>query len=185
MNIFEKSSAIWRLWCTPRCRSYGATFFTAVEENTELMFSYDKPFSIPFLCCCRPKIKVFDHEEIFIGSVINKFKCFTMTMLILGTEEEELYEISASKCTPGFWCEPLWSSCSPITFDIKDSRKEGTIISKIVKHTLGCGTDWLTNADNYYLDFSSVMSYEERVLLTVGVHEIDMLWFERKCPFFW
>jgi hypothetical protein len=45
-------------------------------------------------------------------------------------------------------------------------------------------TDCFTNADNYYLDFSSVMSYDERVLLTVAVHEIDMLWFERKCPFF-
>jgi hypothetical protein len=61
------------------------------------MFSYDKPFSIPFLCFGRPKIKVFDHEEVFIGSVVNKFKCFTMKMVILGHEEEELYEISASK----------------------------------------------------------------------------------------
>ena len=105
-----------------------------------------------------------------------------MSIIISDSLGTPVYEIVASKWTPGYWCEPTCSTWFPINFKILDLRKDNAEISKLLKYNMGCCLEMCTNSDKYYLDFASVMSYEERVLLTVAVQEIDMLWFERKCP---
>ncbi|CAI2371749.1 unnamed protein product [Moneuplotes crassus] len=182
MGVYEKSTRCSRICCCfPRWRAYNGAIFTE-DSEPELMYSYEKSFSIPCLGCCRPEIRVYDHDETYLGMIRNKFSCFKMIMEILDVNGNPIYEISGTKCTLGFCFEPLCSTCSPVSYDIKDLRKDGVVLSKVVKHSTGCGMECTTNADRYYLDFSSVMTYEERVCLTVAVHEIDMLWFEKKVP---
>jgi len=182
MVAYEKSETKWRVCCVcPRWRTFKGSIFTD-DDEPELMYNYEKSFGIPFLCLWRPEIRVYDHEEVLLGRIKNVFNWCKMVMQICDINEDPIYEVSASKITAGFMWESICSTCSPINFDIKDLRRDGTVVSKIVKHTMGCGVEMTNNADKYYLDFSSVMSYEERVCLTVAVHEIDMLWFERKIP---
>ena len=141
------------------------------------MYNYEKSCGIPFFCLWRPEIKVYDHDEELLGSIHNIFKWWKMVMEIRDTHDDPVYEVSASKINAGFIWEPLCATCSPITFDIKDLRKDGLVVSTVVKHFQGWGTELCNNAgkkririffylDKYYLDFSSVMTYEERVCLS-------------------
>ena len=69
-----------------------------------------------------------------------------MVIEILDIHGNPTYEISATKCSFGFCFEPLCATCKPINFDIKDMRRDGAVISKIVKHSMGCGIECSNNA---------------------------------------
>ena len=179
LTIRERSPLFCRLGCIlPRCRSFLVTVLAA--NNEEMWFIYDKPFGVPFLCWNRPAFKVYDHDETSIGSIQSVCNFWGIRMLIMDESGLPIYEIQGTMVTPGFCCEPICGSCFPLTFKILDLRKDGYELAKFKKNSMGCFTDWVMNADRYDLEIPSIISYHERVLLLVAIHEIDMMYFERK-----
>jgi len=81
----KNSDTIWRICCwNPRWREYKGSIFTDDQES-ELMYNYEKSCGIPFFCLWRPEIKVYDHDEELLGSIHNIFKWWKMVMEIRDT----------------------------------------------------------------------------------------------------
>ena len=181
ITIQERSSFFCRLGCIfPRCRSYCVTMNSA--NNGEMLFIYDKPFGFPFMTWWRPDFKVFDHDETSIGSIQNVCSLWKIKMVIKDTDDTPIYEITGSMISPGYWWEPIWGSCFSLTFKIFDLRKDRYELAKIKKSSMGLFTDCWFQADMYDLELPPVMTYHERVLVWVAIHEIDMMYFERGVP---
>ena len=181
LRIQERSPFFWRLGCIfPRWRSFLVTVTAA--NNDEMLFIYDKPFGFPFLTFNRPEFQVFDHDETPIGSIQNVWAFAKIRMIIKDIDGEPIYEIVGSMWTPAYFWEPLCSSHFNMTFKILDLRKEGYELCKFKKTSLGCLKDWFLSSDKYELEIPSVINFHERVLIWVTIHEIDMMYFERKVP---
>ena len=82
----------------------------------------------------------------------------------------------------GFWFEPLCGSFFPLTFDIKNDRTNGTTISQFKKESRGLLIECCLNADKFSIQMPPQMNYHERILLAAAIHQMNMLWFERKSP---
>ena len=180
VTIKEDADFLCKCLLHPRCRAFKGTLYS--YEGNEAMFSYEKPCGIPICSICRPEFDVFNHEQRKIGTIKNECTICGMTMHILDHSGQALYTISGTMLTPGFCCEPTCGSCFPISFNISDDRKSGTTISQFKKESRSLFLECCLNADKYVIQMPSQMNYHERILLAVAIHEMNMLWFERKSP---
>mmetsp|Transcript_8879 Transcript_8879/g.10047 ORF Transcript_8879/g.10047 Transcript_8879/m.10047 type:complete len:82 (-) Transcript_8879:250-495(-) len=81
-----------------------------MANNSEMCFIYDKPFGFPFMLWGRPAFQVFDNDETPIGAIQSVCKFFGIKMLIKDVYDQPIYEIVASMCSPGYWCEAICGS---------------------------------------------------------------------------
>ena len=146
------------------------------------MFSYEKPCGVPCLMICRPEFEVFDHEQRKIGKIRNECSICEMKMHIMDPTDQPLYTITGTMVSLGFWCEPLLGSFFPLEFDIKNERTNGTTISQFKKESRGLWIECCLNADKFSIQMPPQMNYHERILLVAAIHQMNMLWFERKSP---
>jgi len=146
------------------------------------MFSYEKPCGVPICMICRPEFDVMDHEQRKIGKIRNECSICEMKMHILGPSDEALYTVTGTMFSPGFWCEPVWGSCFPLTFSVKNDKTENTTISEFKKESRGLFIECCLNADKFSIDMPQQMNYHERILLAAAIHQMNMLWFEKKSP---
>ena len=184
ITIQERSSMFCRVGCIfPRWRSFLVTMVAA--NNEELWFIYDKPFGYPFMKWNRPDFIVYDHDETAIGSIKSEWRLFKIVMTLKDPNGDPIYEIVGSMCTPGYCWEPCCNKCFAMKFKILDLRKDRYELARFKKDSSGCWKDLLLKSDKYSLEVPSVMTYHERILTCVAIHEIDMMYFERKIPFLW
>lgn len=180
ITIKEEASFICKCLLHPRCRAYKGTMTSS--EGNDIMFTYDKPCKTPICMFCRPEFDVFDNEQRKIGKISNECSVCEMKTHILDPSDQPLYTIEGSMISLGFWCEPFFGSCFPLTFDIKNQRTGGTTISQFKKESRGLVAECCYNADKFLIQMPSQMNYHERILLAVAIHEMNMMWFERKSP---
>jgi hypothetical protein len=180
VSIKEDAEFLCKCLLHPRCRAFKGTLYSS--EGNEAMFTYEKPCGIPICMFCRPEFDVFNHEQKKIGTIKNECSFCEMKMHILDPSGQPLYTISGTMLSPGFLCEPMFGSCFPLSFDINDERKGGTTVSQFKKESRGLLPECCNNADKFSIQMPSQMNYHERILLSVAIHEMNMLWFERKAP---
>lgn len=180
ITIKEDASFLCKCLLAPRCRAFKGTLTSS--EGNETMFTYEKPFGTPLCMFCRPEFDVFDHEQRKIGKIRNECSVCEMKTHILDPSDQPLYTITGTMISLGFWCEPLLGSCFPLTFDINNERTNGTTISQFKKESKGLMIECCLNSDKFVIQMPSQMNYHERILLSVAIHEMNMLWFERKSP---
>lgn len=180
VTIKEDADFFCKCCLAPRCRAFKGTMTSS--EGDQMMFHYEKPCGVPICVICRPEFDVFDHEQRKIGKIKNECSFCEMKMHILDPSDQPLYTVTGTMISLGFWCEPWLGSCFPLQFDIHDERKGGTVVSQFSKETRGLLPELCLNADKFSIQMPSQMNYHERILLAAAVHEIDMMWFERKSP---
>ncbi|CAI2380231.1 unnamed protein product [Moneuplotes crassus] len=180
VRIFEDSQLICRSLLHPRCRAFKGQITT--EDGQDLLFSYTKECGCPTMCWSRPEYDIFDHENVKIGRIKNVCKFCGMEIQILDANDDLIYTIKSSMCHWGAACEPFCGKCCALTFDIRDERKDGVITSQFKKTSRGCWKELMFNANKYELHIPPTMNYNERIMLCVGVHQLDVLWFTMKSP---
>jgi hypothetical protein len=178
--IKEDANFICKCFLHPRCRSYKGVMTSS--EGQEVMFTYEKPCGIPICSFCRPEFEVYDHEQRKIGKIKNECSICEMKMHILDPSDQPLYTVTGTMCSIGFCCEPLCGSCFPLSFSINNERTGGTTISQFKKKSKGLFIECCLNSDKFEIIMPAQMNYHERILLAAAIHEINMMWFERKSP---
>ena len=136
------------------------------------------------MCFCRPEYDIFNHENIKIGRIKNVCKFCSMEIQILDMNNDLVYTIKSSMCKCDVLCEPFCGSCYPVTYDIKDHRKDDATTSQFKKISRGFCKELIFNANKYELQIPPSMNYNERIMLCVGIHQLNMLWFTMLSPCF-
>ena len=180
ITIKEEASFLCKCLLHPRCREFKGTMKSS--DGDELMFSYNKPFGTPICMFCRPEFDVMDNENRKIGKIKNECSVCEMKMHILDQSDSPLYTVTGTMCSLGFCFEPILGSFFPIRFSINNERTNGTTISQFSKESKGFFLECCLNADKYVIQMPAQMNYHERILLAAAIHEINMMWFERKSP---
>ncbi len=90
-----------------------------------------------------------------------------------------MYKIAASCCQVGFWCGAIpFNCCQSVSFDLTNAN--GGKIQTIQKKGAGALANFLTDANNFYIDFSNNMDWKQRALLCSSLLMIDMMLFSRQ-----
>ena len=182
VKIKEESPNIpCRCLLPPRCRAFEATVVTA-DDKEEVMFKYKKEWGWPIMMFCRPKFQVFDKDNTCIGWIENECGICQMTMHILNDSEERKYTITATMLNLGFLCNPLLGGFFALEYSIQDAKDNNQELAKFSKAHKGIFTECFCNDDKYDVTIPESMDFNDRVLLAAAVHELDMLYFERKPP---
>jgi len=180
ITIKEEASMICKCVLHPRCRQFKGTMTSS--EGGEVMFTYEKPCGTPICIFCRPEFEVHDNEGRKIGKIKNECSVCEMKMHILDHDDQPLYTVTGSMCSLGFCFEPILGSFFPLKFSINNERTNGTTISQFTKESKGLFLECCLNSDKYVIQMPAQMNFHERILLAAAIHEINMLWFERKSP---
>ena len=181
VKIKEESPNIpCRCLLPPRCRAFEATIVSA--EGEETLFKYKKEWSWPIMMLCRPRFEVFDKDNKCIGIVENECGICQMTMHLCDSDGNKKFTISASMLNLGFLCNPLFGGCFELEYEIQDAKDNNTKLSSFKKAHKGIFTECFCNDDKYDVVLPENMDFNDRILLTVAIHELDMLYFERKPP---
>lgn len=56
---------------------------------------------------------------------------------------------------------------------------KGNLVQKFKKKGAGAFANWLTDADNYYIDFNKDMNWKQRALLTGSLLMVDFMLFSQ------
>ena len=126
-----------------------------MSGDERLMFYYEKDCGCPFACFCRPEYDIFDNEHVKIGRIKNECKVCGMEIQIQDANGDIIYSVQSSMCKCGVLCEPYCGSCYPVSFNIKDHRKQGTTTSQFKKVSRGVVQELIFNANKYELQVSS------------------------------
>lgn len=180
----EKSGCLSRNCLSGACRPMDIKIKNMTNlEDDPTSLRIHKPCTCTYLCLNRPTIFVDyseDGQETNIGKIVDIFNCCNYDFSIYDSNGEKMFRITADCCQCGIWCKGC-GGCGPCEkVDFKVLDKNGKEISKIQKKNKDCLKSMLTDADNFGVDFTPNMTWEERSLLMCAALFIDYMMFEEK-----
>ncbi len=157
----EKSDYCTRQCCSNACRAMDIIVYnlTGNIETKSLLITKETQCSL--LCLNRPEFLVYfteNGQSEYLGRIIDNFDCYNQTFTIKNSKDTLLYKIIGNCCQAGFWFSDIPANrCQKVTFDLRDAH--GRLVQKIKKKGAGVFNNWLTDADNYYIDFNVNMNW--------------------------
>lgn len=153
---------------------------TGNQENPCLMIK--KEFSCTIYCLNRPVFNIYNIENgqnVFLGSIVDNFTCYHQTYTIKDEFGRVAYSMFGDCCQKGFWFRGIPADeCQNVSFDLINAN--GQVIQQIKKKGAGALANWLTDAENYFIEFQPYMDWKQRALLTASLLMMDFMLFSRK-----
>ena len=137
-----------------------------------------KPFKCTICCLCRPELFIKLAEgQINIGTIKHIFTICDPEFHIFDERNQIKYIVNASCCQCGLLCaNNFCGKLSEAIFNILDPGNR-QIIGKIVKHCADL-SELATDADSYQINFPSIASPNDKLLLMSLGLMIDYQYFE-------
>lgn len=180
-------------WCARQCLNADCRPFKlkitleneSEEENAvnnggdDTFLFVHRPCRCNFCCCNRPEMLVHyveNGQSQYLGKIRDPWNCCNIILDVHDKEGNIKYKIDGNCCQLGLWCRCPCEPCQTIDFDIK--TPSGDRIAGIQKRTPGCCKAWISNADNFSLQFPHNATAEDKALLMCAVMFLDYRHFE-------
>jgi len=151
----EESNVMARLFL----KMFRAFTIHIVSKDGNNILKIRKPFRFYF-----HEVFIEDNQGKLLGKVIREFSLFKRNFTIFDPLGVEIYKISGPFLHP-------W------TFHILN---KGIEVGKILKKWSGLGKQLFTDADNFSVEFRSILELNHRANILGALFLIDMLYFEKK-----
>ena len=142
------------------------------EVSTREFASAQKSCTIPFLCYCRPEIKVkIGRNNNLCGKIVLMFSCGNTEYRIYGAKNKLKYIVDTEYCQPGILCTKNCCGYLPdVIFDILDEKNNsvGTI-----ERRPGAFEEFMRVLDCYQIFFPKNASFEDKFLLICATFMIE------------
>ena len=160
----------------------GAIFDSHFADN--LFCTFDKPYKLSCLCCCRPEvISYYGNKESSksFGKIDFPWTCCDPIFQVKDNSGALKYSITTDCCTCGFLCGNSCGCFSPVTMQIHKGEigDPSQAVGQMVKHAMGFAT-LVSDADNYEIVFPKDASPEDKMNLIGAALLIDYSLFEEK-----
>lgn len=181
----EKSGCYSRNCLSTICREFKMKIENLAdnEEQTEDCLILEKPCTCTMLCCNRPHINITYVEKNanqYLGKICFPYNCCDFFFEIFDKSNIKKYVITASCCQCGIICGNYpCETCETVEFIVHGGDGK-TIEGHLTKKNKNCLKSAISDADNFGLDFTPKMTWEDRSLLLSAVLFIDYMLFEEK-----
>jgi hypothetical protein len=151
-------------------------------EDDPTSLRIHKPCTCTFYCCNRPVILVDYTEEgqsQYIGKIVDVFDCCNFNFNVYDKNNSKIFRIHTECCQCGIWCGGCGCGpCEKVNFKVFDANN--IEITMIQKKNKDCFKSIISDADNFGIEFTPQMDWEQRSLLLSAALFIDYMMFEEK-----
>ena len=181
-TVEEQSSFACRLCCAPFGRAFSSKISAGGRVIGECKRDCQCTAVAPWLCMCRPEVKVFkDGRE--IGTIVNP--CFPLynckLELVVKTGDQILWTISVYCLQYHVCCALPCGPCMEMDINVEDEGKNP--VGYLKKYFGGCLETYCTAADRYEFTFPDENDETKQALFLAALQFFDMLFFEPKITF--
>jgi len=191
MYSLEESSFCCRFCCTNNREFKQTVWLGNKEAKQEIVMSMDRPFACPLqpCCCCNsaPFMQTIQFTDggTAIGSA--EFPCFICIprMDVKDASGAVTHQVQMPSCCGGCCVDCMAEGCCncKIPFYIYnpgDKPVNGTQIGKIVKLWRGLGTEMLTDAASFQVEFPKDVDAAAKARLMGATFFINIQFFEKQ-----
>jgi hypothetical protein len=182
----EESTCVQRNCVSQNCRSFNLKIYNvknAPGEGLEQCLLMERPCTCTCFCLNRPFMTlhyVENNDNIYLGKISDPYDVCKMMFMVYDKADNPIYKIQTCCINCGVICRGCpCGPCEKVSFDVVDLRT-GSTIPPISKLNQTCMKDFVTDTDNYGINFIEGTSWEDKSLLLGAVLFLDYMMFEEK-----